>query len=240
MIKLKVYNINKIILTNEVLSNHILKFWNEVFSTLNQNGKVNHLMILCKIRYSENGSYKTLGPLRRVEFKDLELFKNYLIERLGIFTDSYEPASISEIVFTYVIKDGPITEKDRLLLEDLTENDKSFHEFNKMKLPVSMNPKDYGTIRGKSLLGDFIRYFVRSINTNRVYEIDVSVDQLVNKVSIIGASDLTWVDTRIDENLFKREIGKVTFYFLDGEMVLVKRMLPAKPFSRLRSNKNIN
>lgn len=64
---------------------------------------------------------------------------------------------------------------------------------------------------------------------------DVSLDQLTNKVSIIGASDLSWTDTKIDDNLFKREIGKATFYFLDGEMVLVKRQIPAKPFTRFRS-----
>jgi hypothetical protein len=239
MIKYITYNSNKeLILTHEVLNSYVLKFWNEVFDQINQSEKVKHLMVLCKVKYSENegeGNYKTLGPLRRVEFKDLELFTNYLSDRLGILIDSYSSNTISEIIFTYVIREGEISPEDRLLLEDLSDKETTFHEFNKISLPVSMNPSNYGTIRGKTQLESNIRYFVRNINSNRIYEIDVSLDQLINKVSIIGASDLKWTDTKISDNLFKREIGKSTIYFLDGEIVLVKRQIPAKPFTRVRS-----
>lgn len=233
MIQFKTYNINhQIILTNEVLISYVSKFWDDVFSTINQNDK--HLMVLCKVKYSgtEDG-YKTLGPLRRVEFKDLELFSEYLSDRLGILIDSYNPNSVSEIIFSYVVKDGEVSSKDRLLLEDLSDKEITFHEFNKIKLPVSMNPADYGTIRVESLIGRITRYIVRS--SSRVYEIDVSLDQITNKVSIVGASALEWTDTKISDDLFKREIGKATFYFFNGELVLVKRVLPAKPFTRLRN-----
>jgi len=241
MIKNKSYTINQqLILTSEVLNSYVLQFWNEVFAPINQSDKVKHLMVLCKVKYSETeteveGGYKTLGPLRRVEFKDLDLFTNYLSDRLGILIDSYSSNTISEIIFTYVIREGEISPEDRLLLEDLSDKETTFHEFNKISLPVSMDPSNYGTIRGKTQLESNIRYFVRNINSNRIYEIDVSLDQLINKVSIIGASDLKWVDTKIDDNLFKREIGKATIYFLDGEIVLVKRQIPAKPFTRVRS-----
>jgi hypothetical protein len=240
MIKYITYKLNKeLILSNEVLNAHVLQFWNEVFAPINQNKTVKHLMVLCKVRYSEDGSkenYKTIGPLRRVEFKDLELFNNYLSDRLGILIDSYSSNTISEIIFTYVIKDGEVSPEDRLLLSDLSDKDVTFHEFNRIKLPVSMNPADYGTIRGQTQIEGNIRYFVRNIKSNRIYEIDVSLDKLTNKVSIIGASDLNWIDTQVNDNLFKREIGKATFYFLDGELVLVKRQLPAKPFTRFRRN----
>ena len=154
MIKNKTYNLNQqIILTNEVLNTYVLQFWNEVFAPIKQNEKVKHLMVLCKVKYSEKeaeSGYKTLGPLRRVEFKDLELFNSYLSDRLGILIDSYNSNSISEIIFTYVIKEGEVSPEDRLFLEDLSEKDATFHEFNKIKLPISMNPSDYGTIRGKT------------------------------------------------------------------------------------------
>jgi hypothetical protein len=119
-----------------------------------------------------------------------------------------------------------------LLLEDLSDKEIKFHEFNKIKLPLSMNPSDYGTIRGETKIGDSIRYFVRK--GNRVYEIDVNLDKIINKVSVLGSSALNWVDTKISDNLFKREIGKSTIYFLDGEEVLIKRLIPAKPFNRFR------
>jgi hypothetical protein len=236
MIKYKTYSLNKaLILTTEVLNSHVLQFWNEVFAPINQNDKVKHLMVLCKVKYSEDGSessYKTLGPLRRVEFKDLELFNDYLSARLGILIDSYSSYSISEIIFTYVIKEGEVLPEDRVLLEDLSDKEIPFHEFNKISLPVSMNPSDYGTIRGESLNYENTRYFVRK--GNRVYEIDVNSDNLTNKVSIVGASNLNWTDTKLSDDLFKRELGKSTFYFLAGEMVLIKRLIPAKPFTRFR------
>jgi len=240
MIQQKIYKLNQqLILTPEVLNSHILLFWEDIFSKINQDKKVRHLMVLCKVKYSEKeaeSGYKTLGPLRRVEFKDLELFNCYLSDRLGILIDSYNSNTINEIIFTYVIKEGEVSSKDRLLLEDLSDKETTFHEFNKIKLPVSMNPSDYGTIRGKTKIDDNIRYFVRNIKSNRIFEIDVSLDQLINKVSIIGASDLNWIDTKINDQLFKREIGKTTLYFLDSELVLVKRMLPARPFTRFRRN----
>jgi hypothetical protein len=135
MIKYKTYNIQKeLILTNEVLSNHVSLFWNEVFSSIKQN-KVKHLMVLCKVKYSEDSveNYKTLGPLRRVEFKDLELFINYLTSRLGILTDSYSSNSISEITFTYLIKDGEVLPQDRLLLNDLSDKEITFQLIKIMK-----------------------------------------------------------------------------------------------------------
>lgn len=234
MIQFKTYNINhQIILTNEVLISYVSKFWDDVFSTINQNDK--HLMVLCKVKYSEAAGatgYRTLGPLRRINFDDKDLFIEYLVGRLGILIESYTSNSVSEIIFTYVIKDGLATNKDRALLEDLSDKEVTFHEFNKIKLPVSMDPADYGSIRGKELIDGYTRYFVRS--NNRVYEIDVSLDKLTNKVSIIGSSGLEWIDTKLMEG-FKREVGKATFYFLDGELTLVKRQLPAKPFTRLRN-----
>jgi hypothetical protein len=239
MIQQKSYiNNQQIILTPEVLNSYVLQFWNEVFDQTNQgpSENVKHLMVLCKVKYSETeveSGYRTLGPLRRVEFKDLDLFIEYLSGRLGILTDSYDSNSISEILFTYIIKQGEVSEKDRLLLQDLSDKEIPFHEFNKISLPVSMDPANYGSIRGKTQIDEDTRYFVRK--GNRVYEIDVTLDQLINKVSIVGASDFKWTDTKISDDLFKREIGKATYYFLAGEIVLVKRQIPAKPFSKMRS-----
>jgi len=237
MIKNLTYNLNKdVLLTNEVLNSYVLQFWNDAFASVNQSDPVKHLMVLCKIKYSNldetEGNYKTLGPLRRIEHKDLDLFVDYLNGRLGILIDSYESNMISEIIFTYVIKEGEVSDNDRLLLSDLSDKDTTFHEFNKIRLPVSMNPSDYGTIRGITQIGEYNRHFIRK--GNKVYEIDISLDKLINKVSLIGASDFSWIDTKLSDDSFKRELGKSTIYFLNGEQVLIKRLIPATPFTRLR------
>jgi hypothetical protein len=71
MIKFKNYFLKKeVVLTGEVLSTYVLQFWNEVFAPIIQNNKVKHLMVLCKVKYSEDEgvaedqvNYKTLGRL---------------------------------------------------------------------------------------------------------------------------------------------------------------------------------
>lgn len=203
-----------------------------MFTPINQDNK--HLMVLCKVKYFEDNNeigYKTLGPLRKVEFNDQELFCEYLISRLGILTDSYSSNSKSEIVFTYIIKSGEVSNEDRLLLDDMSDKDVTFHEFKKIKLPISMEAVDYGTIMSKSIVNGNTRFIVES--NNRVYKIDVILNKFItNKVRLLGASGLEWTDTRISDDLIKREIGKTTFYFLDGEMVLAKKVFTAKPFTK--------
>jgi hypothetical protein len=239
MIQHKTYKLNNtVILTNEILYSHVSLFWDKIFQPIvEQQDKVKHLMVLCKVKYydsegNEEG-YKTLGPLRRVEFKDKEIFSEYLQERLGILIDSYNPAGTSEIIFTFISRDGEVEPKDRLLLEDLSEVELPFHEFNKIKLPISMDPEDYGVIRNKELHNNYTRYIVS--DNKHIYEIDVSLDKLTNKVTILGLSNFKWIDIKLDEDSFKRQIGKTTLHFLDGEVILVEKQLNAKSFKKLRS-----
>ena len=55
MIKNKSYLLkNNQVLTNEVLFSYVTRFWNEVFLPLVSNNEVKHLMILCKVKYSDS------------------------------------------------------------------------------------------------------------------------------------------------------------------------------------------
>ena len=240
MIRHHSFNLNKVILTNEILKSYIIKFWTEVFKQLVIGSKDTHLMIICKVKYSEGGNYKTMGPLRRVEFSDMDLFVVYLTERLSILIDSYESQAIDSLIFTYIVKKGKITSKDRLLLKDTNSNrDLTFHEFNKIKLPISMNPNDYGILLSKSVVDGFNRY-ITTLN-KKVFQIDQTLDLLVNYVTNLGGSELKWTDTVVnDDGTFKREIGKSTLYFLDGVNILQKLELSAKPFKKGRSGQKSN
>jgi hypothetical protein len=88
-----------------------------------------------------------------------------------------------------------------------------------MNLPITMNPSEYGDVildNHVQVNGESIhRFMVR--NGTRIYTIDVSLDTLINHVTIEGAIELSWIDTKIPtENgslLFKREIGKSTLVF---------------------------
>ena len=229
MIKLTTYPINNVLLTKTLLSIYITKFWNDIYSPILSKGE-NHLWLMCKVNYSEiELGYKTLGHLRRVNFSDKDLFIEYLSERLSNLNDSYTTLAVSQITFSYIINEGLSSDKDRLLLQNVEDKSLTRHRFSNYNLPISMNPSDYGLVRSSSTFDSFIRYIVK--NGTRLYEIDSSLDGLVNKVTILGASDFKWTDTALTEG-FYREIGKSTIYFLDGEVVLRKQQLNAKPFRK--------
>lgn len=98
-----------------------------------------------------------------------------------------------------------------------------------MQLPISMIPSDYGTIIATTLFNEFTRYIVDS--NRRIFEIDVSSDTNINKVRIPGASDLSWTDVKTIKG-FKRIIGKSTYYFVDGELILRKQEVLSKAFTK--------
>jgi len=110
-----------------------------------------------------------------------------------------------------------------------------------MVLPISMNPHDYGKVILSNIIHEgitFERFIV--VNANKTYQIDVIEGGLINRVTILGNIELTWTDTKISgTDIFKREIKKSTIYFMDGEIVLRKQMLPAKPFRRLQPDKSV-
>ena len=110
------------------------------------------------------------------------------------------------------------------------------HRFNNLNLPITMTPSEYGEIRSTQQQESFTRYIVRSVK-NKLFEIDLSLNKIVNNVTLLGPSDLKWKDTLLSEGLIQREIGKSTIYFLDGVEVLRKQILNAKPFSKLQKDK---
>jgi hypothetical protein len=151
-------------------------------------------MILVKVEFAESEmGHRTLGHLRRVNFEDRNQFINYIVERLSILHDSYTTLPIQSILFSYIIQDGKAADTKELLL-NLDDKSLTFHRYNNMNFPITMNPYEYGTVKSKLNMGSFTRYIVKA-SSNKIYEIDVSLDNLTNNVTFLGASDLKWIDT---------------------------------------------
>ena len=232
MIQIKSYPVTNIEITKKLLSVYINQFWKDIFSPIKNN---KHLWLMVKVHYSDYG-YKTLGHLRKVNFTDKELFINYLSERLNILIDNYTSQSISNITFSYVINEGSAEDTKRFL-DDISNKASTTHRFNNYQLPISMNPSDYGKLLSNSIIEGVNRFIVQ--NGSRTYKIDASLDGLTNNVTILGASEFKWMDTALTEG-FKREIGKSTIYFLDGEIVNRKQTLNRKFFRNLSPDKNLS
>ena len=186
--------------------------------------------------------YRTLADLRRVNFNDREYFTNYLIARLGILTEGYITHPISKIEFSYVIKKG-IALNNYKSFEDIeTKVTSTTHRFNNMQLPITMNPSDFGEIilsNQIKLDGELVnRYIV--INKDRTYQIDSNLNKIVNTVKLLGAIDLSWTDTEISNDVFKRDIGKSTIYFMGGVRILLKKVLSAKAYTPIKLDSELN
>lgn len=195
-------------------------------------------MLMCKAHFTEETmGYRTLGHLRRVNFDEKDLFTGYLQNRLGLLVDAYTSLSVDKLTFTYIIKDGLASNHDRRLLQDLLNKNIGIHRYNNIRLPISMIPEDYGSVLLSNIVDDFTRYIVT--DNRKTYQIDISLDNLTNKVKIIGEKDLSWTDTKLEEG-FQREIGKSILYFVDGEKVLRKSYLSAKPFRKLHEEKTLS
>jgi hypothetical protein len=115
-----------------------------------------------------------------------------------------------------------------------------------MNLPITMDPAKYGEIRVSNIIDENSTVFERFIVTNgdKTYQIDVyeGIKGHINKVSILGKINLSWIDTGLDEinpDYFKREIKKSTIYFNDGLVTLRKKELPVKSFRKLQVEKEM-
>jgi len=234
MIKTITYTIKNLFLNKDTLSTYINKFWSKTFKSLVKDG-AKHIMILVKVQYFEELGYRTLGHLRCVNFEDKELFLEYLVERLNHLNDSYTSLSINNIIFTYIIKEG-VASGTHALLKQMNEPSTTWHRFNNMNLPITMNPFEYGQILATEKAIDTIKYIIKD-QKNRLFELITNLEGTINNVRTLDASDLKWTDIKVSEGCFKREIGKSTIYFLDGVEVLRKQIIPSKPFRKTKVDK---
>lgn len=173
--------------------------------------------------------------MRKVNFSDKNLYIEFLLARLGLLSDSYSVNLIDRIVFTYIIRDG-LADDIRKLLE-IPKYEVKAHAYNNYVLPLTMDPSEYGKVLAtQNIEDDSIRYIVNS--DKFIFQIDARDGGTVNNVNILGAADLTWVDTKLSDNTFQREIGKNTIYIKDGVIVVKEKQLPAKPFRKYQLIKN--
>jgi DNA polymerase type B, organellar and viral len=237
MIKYQTYSVGSVILMKSVLGAYINSFWLDVFHNFTEDA---YLRIIFKIKFADNSlGYRTIGKLKSVEFTDKELYIEYICENLAILDGASDIDNpISQIIFSYIERTGKAP-FDQTIKNEVLNTELKFHRYNNVNLPCSMNPEDFGRIIVQKVLTDkeVTRFIV--IGKNRTYTIDQNMDKSINKVKIEGLADLNWIDTKIDQDSFRRDIGKSEFIIFGGEKVLRKKVIPAKPFSRVQPHSTL-
>lgn len=142
MINNYIYKLSNLAVTKEVATTYIDMFWKDTYQGIINSNKDSHLMLIMKVKFEdESMGYKTIGHLRKVNFTDKEIYKKYITERLGILNDSYSVSTVSNVIFSYMIKEGTAT-GNRALLADTTSKGLSWHRFNNLSINIDINYRE--------------------------------------------------------------------------------------------------
>lgn len=241
-------------LTKNLITLYTNKFWNEVFLPIYTIDNNIHLILMCKVKFKNPSEseqdgyeevsyllgYRSLAESRYVIHSDKQLFINYLVDRLHILSEPYIATPISEIIFTYIIREGLPNDSSRKLLNTEVKYDGSIFRFGSFELPQSMDPKDYGDIKATQNFpeNNITRYVVQ--NNQNIFFIDASDTNNVNVVTFNGPKNIKWVDTLLHDNIIKREIGKKVYYIKDGVNILIEKEVNAKLFRTVKKESKLD
>lgn len=187
-------------LHKDILTGYVNLYWNDVYQPLfdeatsviqlDKAGKpidnLIHLLLMVKVIFEDSTEgYRTLGDMRKVNIGDKDLFIDYITQRLGILSDAYRVNPVSEIVFTAIKMSGAAS--NGLLLQK-DEYQVTTHSFNKLDLPLTMDPHKYGTLLTKpEKTGDTTRYIVQNVN---IFIIDITDEGTINQVNNVSVGGI--------------------------------------------------
>ena len=136
------------------------------------------------------------------------------MDRIGLSSDAYKSIPITNIIFSYGIRDGEYTPTFSLSTKDI-----KYHSFNRGKLPVGFIPNDYGKIISK--IGNS---YIVSLNKNTfiTLRVEENLNELENHITFVKNGEVLylWKDKIIsfEDRKLTRYIGKSIINYNNGEI----------------------
>jgi hypothetical protein len=126
-------------------------------------------------------------------------------------SEYYNEQTIKKMIFSYTIKKGRA--KDKIMFDSLNL---SYQDFHHHKLPITMNPLEYGKLIKQS--GN--EY---TIQVNKTDIALITQDALFNLIKFYKEGDLIYEykDYKIDNSTFIRSLENKKFTFIDNKLVLL-------------------
>lgn len=143
---------------------------------------------------------------------DLKFLLDLLNDKVQTSQDGYKSTPLNAITFAYAIVDGKISSNLQL-----NSNTKFHTIFSRYKLPISLEPLDYGTLIHKDISQNI---YIMRINKTNIATIRCTDN--INYVSINrdGLEPITYKDIKIDSNTFIRQLNSVEYRYHNNELVL--------------------
>ena len=191
--------------TKDLLESNLNKFWNDIVSP--NVSEDQHIIFLFRIQWDDN-QFATIGNLQKLNNDDKDYIFNYILDEIKDKSEYYLEQSIISIVFTYAIREGRTLEK-------ILSKDTQFHHYQHHKLPISMDPLNYGELLDQ--IGD--KYWVQVNETNVAI---ISIEDKINKVKFFRKGKLRYeyTDRLIDNQTFIRTLGNKEWIFRNNEQLL--------------------
>ena len=218
------------VLSKPLITEYIDKFFTFIFQEINE--KEQYLVIIFRIMLA-SGNIKTVTKLQKLNRGNKEQLIDLINNKIGLVQDSYFNEPITSIIISYGIRKGALTESTLDLKETSTI---SHHIYYNNKLPISLNPEDYGKI----LIHDDQTYLIALKKNVELY---LKVIDSNHHIKLFKNSQLMyeWIDyINLKDKSITREIGKTTIFWIGGEIKWIKVLKSFKTISKKRASSHLN
>ena len=205
--KFEIKNIN---FSSKLLKDKLDIFWNEVMENKLQDNQ--HIWLLFRIQWS-NGQFVTIGKLVKLNKEDKDWLFDFIMKNIDDKSEYYKEEFIKSMIFNYTIKKGRA--KDKITFDSINST-LSYQYYYHHKLPITINPLEYG-----KLIEQNGNKFTIQVNRTNIAIITQFDD--FNEVKLFKEGDLVYEykDHKIDESTFVRTIHNKKFTFKNNELVLL-------------------
>jgi len=197
-------NINKpSIISNSLIKMAINDFWSNIVNKMKDD---KHIIVLFRIVYP-NDIYNTLGQLKRLNKNDKNYYISYINDILSIKNNEYKSLPINKIIVNYGVRDGLASKKETIKPKNII-----FHRYKNYKLPITINPLEYGNL---IYYDKFFKLYIIQIRPMIIAKIFCYKNR--NKVDIIKSDKviLSYEDKVINSNSFERIIGSNNYIYIN-------------------------
>lgn len=219
------FDIQEKIFSLELINKFFENFWSIASEKLLEDA---HIYVLLKVQYEDNNVY-TIGRLIRIDRDNYKTFMNKIEDYINEMGDYYKNTPFKKIIFTYGYAKGKIT-------DNLTKSEINLMNFKDMKLPISLNPNDYGKILDQFSLENGKFYLIQDkfgkIINFKEFEKENIIIFLKNQTEILRFKDI-----KFEENKFVRKIGNKSLFFENGIKSLESTQLLTPFIPKLKKDK---
>ena len=224
------YKVNNHVFSSVLFKSLLDKFWSKVENNFTES---NHMFILFKIKYV-TGETLSIGKLQRLNINDKDWYVQYILDYINLKSEYYNNNKIENLIFSFGFKDGKAENKT------LTSFVGSYHSFGNLKIPISLNPLDFGKLINKIESGNSVTYILHNSRGETITIIEYKNFKEVT-ISKLGNELLKFKDQILNENnkKFVRMMNNKKFYFENGKQILFTNEVKTKFISKLKKSNSL-